>query len=56
MPRVFADTSYWVALLMARDKHHQSALEASGHYTAAQIVTSEMVLTEFLNGVSGYGA
>jgi len=55
MERVFADTGYWIALLNPRDDLHQKASATSRDYTSNQIVTSEMVLTEFLNSFSDYG-
>jgi predicted nucleic acid-binding protein len=55
MERVFADTGYWIALLNPRDELHEKATAASGDYTSNRIVTSEMVLTEFLNSFSDYG-
>jgi predicted nucleic acid-binding protein len=55
MERVFADTGYWIALLNPRDDLHQKAYATSRDYSPNQIVTSEMVLTEFLNSFSDYG-
>ncbi|MEQ1354212.1 MAG: PIN domain-containing protein, partial [Candidatus Acidiferrum sp.] len=55
MERVFADTGYWIALLNPRDDLHQKASATSRDYSPSQIVTSEMVLTEFLNSFSDYG-
>jgi predicted nucleic acid-binding protein len=55
MERVFADTGYWIALLNPRDDLHQKASATSRDYSPTQIVTSEMVLTEFLNSFSDYG-
>lgn len=55
MERVFADTGYSIALLNARDELHERASAAMRKFTAAQIVTSEMVLTEFLNSFCDYG-
>lgn len=55
MERVFADTGYWIALLNPRDDLHQKATVTSSQYDSAKIVTSEMVLTEFLNSFSDYG-
>jgi len=55
MERVFADTGYWIALLSPRDDLHQKAVALSRDYDPSQIVTSEMVLTEFLNSFSDYG-
>ncbi|MGB9145153.1 MAG: PIN domain-containing protein [Acidobacteriaceae bacterium] len=55
MERVFADTGYWIALLNPRDELHPRAMEFSRTFGLERIVTSEMVLTEFLNGLSPYG-
>jgi len=49
MTRVFADTSYWIALTNRHDPHHQAALSMSEQIVRCRVVTSEMVLTEFLN-------
>ena len=56
MPEVFADTGYWIALLNERDNLHSRARELSARFAHATIVTTEMVLTEFLNHVSGGGS
>ena len=55
MPPIFADTCYWIALLVARDELHTTALRLSTELAHRRIVTSEMVLIELLNGVSRYG-
>jgi uncharacterized protein len=55
MERVFADTGYWITLLNSRDGLHQRASAVSRDFSLDQIVTSEMVLTEFLNSFSDYG-
>jgi uncharacterized protein len=55
MERVFADSSYWIALLSPRDELHSRASLLSRDLAPHQIVTSEMVLTEFLNSFSDYG-
>jgi predicted nucleic acid-binding protein len=55
MDRVFADTGYWIALLNSRDGLHEKAAEVSLSYSSDHIVTSEMVLAEFLNSFSEYG-
>ena len=55
MPEVFADTGYWIALLNERDSLHAQARELSERFSAATIVTTEMVLTELLNYASGGG-
>ena len=56
MLEVFADTGYWIALLNERDNLHSKARELSARFASATIVTTEMVLTEFLNHVSGGGS
>ena len=55
MEQVFADTSYWIALLNPRDHLHEKAVAAAGRFSSFAIVTSEMVLVEFLNGFSDEG-
>jgi len=55
MKRIFADTSYWIALLNPRDELHARAVAAAQCYSDDLIVTSEMVLVEFLNGFSDRG-
>jgi predicted nucleic acid-binding protein len=55
MKRIFADTGYWIALLNPRDELHSRAVAAAHSYSEDQIVTSEMVLVEFLNGFSDRG-
>ena len=55
MKTVFADACYWIALLNPRDQLHQKARDVSETLGACRIVTSEMTLTEFLNGLSGFG-
>ena len=55
MERVFADTGYGIALLNPRrDDLHNKATAVARDYGLGQM-TSEMVLTEFLNSFSGYG-
>lgn len=49
MRTVFADTSYWIALLNPRDQHHQRAMLVTSNLQAVSIMTSEAVLIEFLN-------
>ena len=55
MPEVFADTFYWIALLNPTDKWHQKATAISQANPEASLVTTEAVLTEFLNYFSGGG-
>ena len=53
MKRVFADTSYWIALLNPRDELHHKAVAASQEFS--ELATTEMVLVEFLNAFSDRG-
>ncbi len=49
MRTVFADTFYWIALLNPKDQAHARAVSVSRRLGAARIVTTDEVLTEFLN-------
>jgi len=49
MRTVFADTCYWIALLNPRDQTHKNAIEVSKGLVAARMITTDEVLTEFLN-------
>ncbi len=55
MKAVFADTSYWIALLNPKDRLHERAKGLSQSLGSIQVITSEMVLTEFLNDYGGRG-
>lgn len=55
MNRFFADTSYWIALLNPRDELHGRAVAAAQRCAHDEMVTSEMVLVELLNGFSDRG-
>lgn len=55
MEKVFADTGYWIALLNPHDDLHQRASAVASILGTKQIITSEMVLTEFLNSFSDFG-
>jgi uncharacterized protein len=55
MKRIFADTSYWIALLNPRDELHAKAVAAARNHSEHRNVTSDMVLVEFLNGFSDRG-
>ena len=55
MKEVFADASYWIALLNPRDEFHEVAMRISRDLEEVSIVTSEMVLVELLNHMSEYG-
>ena len=52
---VFADTFYWIALLNPNDEAHERVVIASKNLGSARIVTTDEVLTEFLNYFAGRG-
>jgi uncharacterized protein len=52
MRRIFADTSYWMALVNPRDQIHQKAISVSQHLSSESLWTTEMVLVEVLNSFS----
>ena len=51
MSAVFGDTSFFVALISSRDRHHQRARELNATL-AAPLVTTAWVLLEFANGIA----
>jgi predicted nucleic acid-binding protein len=55
MKEVFADTSFWIALLNEDDEYHQKAHALQQSYSKALTVTTDEVLTEFLAYFSGRG-
>ena len=55
MASVFADTGYWIAVLLPGDRLHDRATATTVAYDGATVVTTQMVLTEVLNHVSGMG-
>ena len=54
MNRVFADTSYWVAISWMDDQWRENAIEASEKIGNAEIVTTEAILIELLNYFSEF--
>ena len=52
---VFADAGYWIALFNPRDQLHAKAITVSTTLQGRPIVTSQMVLTEFLNHYAALG-
>jgi len=56
MTPLFADTSYWVALLNPDDELHSKAAVLAQRFSSASVVTSEMVLVEVLNSFSRRGS
>lgn len=56
LDEIFADTSFWVALILRRDPLYMRARTLLTQLSKnIKIVTSEFVLLEFLNHFSGYG-
>jgi len=53
---VFADTSYLIALFNPKDEHHAVAVRLVEELSPFHLLTSEAVLTEFLNDFSARGA
>ncbi|MCB9769724.1 MAG: type II toxin-antitoxin system VapC family toxin [Candidatus Omnitrophica bacterium] len=51
MSPIFADTSYFIALMNERDELHLSAVERTPN-ESVKIITSEYVLVELLNSFS----
>ena len=56
MTDVFADATYWIAILRSDDQWHRVALAARERLGAVTLVTTEDVLTEVLTGLSKYGS
>ena len=56
MNEVYADSGYWIAMLNRHDQWNLAAVRATQQTRGRGIVTSEMVIVEFLNGVARYGA
>ena len=56
MPEVFADTGYWIAMHNPGDEWHSIARTVTNRLQDDEIVTSEMVLVEFLNYCSRQGS
>ena len=55
MSLIFADTSYWVALIDPNDNWHAKAVSLSKSLMSAQLLTTDEVLSEVLTFFSGYG-
>lgn len=55
MTEVFFDTSYAVALIVPKDKHHRRARELSGEIQRrrSRLITTSAVLLEIGNSLSG---
>ena len=55
MNAVFADAGYWIALFNPRDRLHEIATAVSQAIQNRPIVTSQLVLMEFLNYYASLG-
>ena len=53
MRRIFADTLYWIAIVLPNDPWSETA--KSVDLEDARVVTTEEVFSEFLTGVAGFG-
>jgi predicted nucleic acid-binding protein len=56
MKVLFADSFYWIALLCPKDQWHQRVKDFNRNLKAVHFVTTDEVLTEFLNFFSGYNS
>jgi uncharacterized protein len=52
---VFADTFYWLALARPRDLWHAAARRWAAANASTTLVTTDEVLTDFLNALAGAG-
>ena len=52
MRTVFADTGYWIALLDSQDEQHKIAQDVTEEVRLIHIVTSQLVLVEFLDSMT----
>ena len=55
MPRLFIDTSYYVAAILQRDQLHARALELAQLVRDSEFVTSEAVVLEIFDRLAEYG-
>lgn len=55
MKTIFADAGYWIAISNPRDQWHDRAMAVNEQLGDFQIVTTQMVLVEFLNYMSSRG-
>ena len=54
MSKIFADTFFWIALTNVLGEGHRRANALLQAATAGQLVTTQEVLTEYLNYFSGF--
>ncbi len=53
---IYADSHYWVALMLPQDQWHSKAAAAAKSVQRERLITSDEVLIEFLNFLSKYGS
>ena len=51
----FADTLYWIAMTYRHDNYHEMAAQVSRRLGQCRLLTSELVLGEYLTGMSKHG-
>jgi uncharacterized protein len=56
MSLIFVDTDYWIASIIPRDTLHSTAVTVLRELGSPNLITSEMVLTEFLNMLGKKGS
>ncbi len=55
MKTVFADTAYWIAVTNPKDQLNEAAQKARKRLGAAHLVTTDVVLIEFLDAFASSG-
>ncbi len=55
MTPLFADAGYWIALFNPRDHLHEKAIAVARATQNRSIITSQMILVEFLNYYAAFG-
>lgn len=55
MRTIFVDTAYWVARANRRDQWYQTARELASQLAGVPLLTTELVLVEYLNYFSAFG-
>jgi predicted nucleic acid-binding protein len=53
---VFADSLFWLGIIVKRDEYHSSAVKAVAALGQVRLLTTHEVLTEVIAGLSRYGA
>ncbi len=56
MKSVFADTLYWGAVVNPKDQYHSQAMAANKKLVTVRFVSTEEVLTEFLDSLADRGS